>query len=377
MSPDAWEFHNPTRITFGAGAIDRLPTVARGRALLVTSQGHTKRGTTERIRALYPDPISVHDQVRSNPTISALVGTTNAAREANPDVVIALGGGSVIDSAKVARLAVMDPTFDVRTAVAGGYGFAGAAVPLVAIPTTAGTGSEVTPTATIWDDTTHRKHSLADGSLFPSSAIVDPELAVNLGWHSTLSPGLDAFVQCFESIWNVNASPVPTELAARGIGLIPDALRSLRLDPTDTGSRGAMAEGALLSGLAISQTRTALAHSLSYPVTAHLGLAHGLACALFLPAVLKFNLDSDDGRMQLLRADGSGDDPLESVLSLFAELEVASAIREEIGARPDLRSLADEMLTTDRSRNNLRPVEREDVRDIVASTERWLAGDAE
>jgi alcohol dehydrogenase len=240
---------------------------------------------------------------------------------------------------------------------------------MIAIPTTAGTGSEVTPTATIWDDRELRKHSLADASLFPSTAIVDPSLATKLDWPSTLGPGLDAYVQCFESIWNVRASPVPTLLARRGLDLIPDALRSLHRDLRDPDARSAMAEGALLSGLAISQTRTALAHSLSYPVTAHLGLAHGLACALFLPAVMEFNLEAD--------ADGSLRDRLRQVRSLFDELDVAVAIRAQIGERPDLQSLAGQMLTTERSANNVRPVQPEDVRGIVAGTERWLAGDAE
>jgi alcohol dehydrogenase len=366
MSPDGWEFHNPTRIIFGTGSLDRLSSLAAGRALLITSAGHTRRGTTERLRAQYPDPIVVHDAVTPNPSISALADVGDIARDATPEVVMALGGGSVIDTAKVARLAVTDRTFDVRTALSGGYAFRSASVPLIAIPTTAGTGSEVTPTATIWDDEARRKHSLADPSLFPSSAVVDPGLASDLDWASTLGPGLDAYAQCFESIWNVNASPVPSRLAMRGLELIPDALRSLRRDLGDSTARTAMAEGALLSGLAISQTRTALAHSLSYPVTAHLGLAHGLACALFLPAVLAFNLEGHHGE--------STPDLVGDVRSLFDELEVAAAIRAQIGGSPDLQSLADEMLTTERSGNNPRPVQRQDVRDIVSMTERWLAG---
>ena len=115
--------------------------------------------------------------------------------------------------------------FDVRAAVTGGYAFVEIpSVPLIAIPTTAGTGSEVTPTATIWDDSTRRKHSIGSSAMFPTSAIIDPGLAVDLDWPATLGPGLDAYVQCFEAIWNVNASRVPSLFATWGLRQIPGAL---------------------------------------------------------------------------------------------------------------------------------------------------------
>ena len=129
----------------------------------------------------------------------------------------------------------------------------------------------------------------------PTAAVIDPELTTSLPWEVTLSTGLDAYSQCFEAIVNRNRTPLTSAIAEHGLALIPDALRTLRQDPESLPARSAMSVAALCSGLAISVTRTGLAHSMSYPITAHLGVPHGLACGICLPAVLRFNAERDDG----------------------------------------------------------------------------------
>jgi alcohol dehydrogenase len=188
-------------------------------------------------------------------------------------------------------------------------------------------------------------------------AIVDPELTYDLPWRETLSTGLDAFSQCHEAIWNRNALPATTELAERGLALVPPAMRALKRDRGDISARAAMAEAALLSGLAISHTRTGLAHSMSYPITARRGVPHGLACAAVLPSVLAFTIGADDERVSEMR-------------ELFEDLDVRGAI----GPLGDLQSLAGEMLTPGRADNSLRQASVDDVRHMLAETESWLAG---
>ena len=153
--------------------------------------------------------------------------------------------------------------------------------------------------------------------------------------------------------------------------MIPDALRILRGDPASLEARALMAEAALLSGLAISHTKTALAHSMSYPITAHFGVPHGLACALVLPAVLEFNLEADDGRLAsaahragLHDAEGL----LDAVVALFRELGVAELVTPYLPGMDALGAIADEMLTPARSDNNLRVAVEEDVRAILGRT---------
>ena len=372
MSPGRWEFHNPTRIVAGTGALHELGDLVQGRVLLVTSPGATQRGLTDRIVAIVgAGRVLVHDRVASNPGVELLDRSIDELRGEDVDAVVAVGGGSAIDTGKVLSLALAMPASRVHDLVDAAPNDDIAPVPLVAVPTTAGTGSEVTPFATVWDTSAQRKLSVGGVALYPHVALIDPMLSVGLEWDVTLSTGLDAYVQCFEAICNRHASTVTTAFAERGLGLVPDALRTLKDDLGAIDARVRMAEAALLSGLAISNTRTALAHSMSYPITARLGVPHGLACALVLPAVLEFNLEADDGRLDDL-AHRSGlagsDELLGAVIDLYRYLDVARALGRYLGGLEPLSALAPEMLTPARADNNLRPADEDAVCAILRRT---------
>ena len=370
----SWEYRNPTRVVVGPGVTSRLGGLSpAGPVLLVTSSGTTRRGLTERVsRLLDPRDVLVHDRVEPNPTVARLDASITALRGVPVDTIVAVGGGSVLDTAKVLRLALATGSAGALELVAGDVPADIRPVALIAVPTTAGTGSEVTPFATVWDDADRRKLSVADTRLFPDLALVDATLALDLGWLQTLSSGLDAFVQCLEAICNRNANTVTTAFAERGLAMVSGALRELRDHPGSLDSRARMAEAALLSGLAISHTRTALAHSMSYPLTAHFGIPHGLACALVLPAVLEFNLAADDGRLAgTARRAGLEDAEglLREVVELFRELQVAEAALRYLPGIDALDALAGEMLTPARADNNLRFAVEDDVRAILARTD--------
>jgi alcohol dehydrogenase len=373
MAAGNWEYRNPTRVVVGPGASSELGARPLGRALLVTSSGATRRGLTERVTGLLdPGSVLVHDRVEPNPTVERLDASITALRGTPIDAIVAVGGGSVIDTAKILGLALATDDAGVRDLVDGAMPSGAEPVPLVAVPTTAGTGSEVTPFATVWDARAVRKLSVADPRLFPTLALVDATLTLELGWEHTLSSGLDAYVQCLEAICNRNANPVTTAFAERGLAAIPPALRTLRREPGSSEARASMAEGALLSGLAISHTRTALAHSMSYPITAHFGVPHGIACALVLPAVLEFNLEADDGRLAAVARRAGLHDPgelLREVVALFRELGVAELAAPYLPGFDALDALADEMLTPARSDNNLRVAVEADVRALLERTD--------
>jgi phosphonate metabolism-associated iron-containing alcohol dehydrogenase len=158
---------------------------------------------------------------------------------------------------------------------------------LIAVPTTAGTGSEVTPWATIWDRAAQKKHSLHLKETWPSIALIDPELMLSLPASVTLQSGLDALSHALESIWNVNANPVSDTFAVAAVHDILDTLPRLMERLDDVGLRARMALAALKAGMAFSNTRTALAHSISYEMTLRYGLPHGIACSFPLPMVLE------------------------------------------------------------------------------------------
>jgi alcohol dehydrogenase len=246
----------------------------------------------------------------------------------------------------------------------------GAPLPLIAVPTTAGTGSEVTPFATIWDRARQKKYSLAQANLHPWVALLDPALTLSLPLETTISAGLDALSQALEAIWNRHATPLTTIYATQAARIALDTLPQLAQAPGDLSLRSQMMGASLLAGLAISQTRTALAHSMSYPITARYGLPHGLACSFTLPAILEFNAAADDGRLaQAAQALGSSSvarlhDRLERLLQT---LGVDQLLRCYVPTPDELAILVPQMLTPGRADNNMRPADIEQVGEILAA----------
>ena len=230
--------------------------------------------------------------------------------------------------------------------------------PLYTIPTTAGTGGEVTPFATIWDHAKFQKLSLSGPSVFANTAIIDPVLTYDLPEKDTIFTGLDAINQAMESIWNVNATSFTIDLATRSLKLGFESLPDLMNGSNCKAKREMMAECSLLAGLAISQTRTALCHSISYPLTVHFNVPHGLACAFTMPIILRHNLLLDDGRFQVLVKQLIGEDATTVDLSkLFDNLhkdnEVCLKVREKVKNKNKLLNLIPEMRTPGRADNSL------------------------
>jgi len=239
--------------------------------------------------------VVVYDQVTPNPELDQLDEATAALKKHDICTIVALGGGSVIDTAKA--LAVCLPT-DLDFPLADTLRKKNlrpwkSGLPVIAIPTTAGTGSEVTPFATIWDRKELRKHSLAGDFVYPAHAVLDPELTMTLPPQQTLFTALDAISHALESLWNKNRSPVSEAYAVKALHLACEALPVILDSPDDLRQRARMQESSLLAGLAISQTRTAVAHAISYPLTLHYDVPHGLACGFLLPALIKYVLSDE------------------------------------------------------------------------------------
>ena len=306
-------YHNPVAIRFGAGSIAELPAVLAGRrAVLVTFPEAEDLGLTARLRALLGASLAgVIDRIEPNPDVANLASMYEGfwGEHAAVEAVIGVGGGSAMDTAKALMVGTQSGRFDDLVALlAKGASFKPHRVKsLIAVPTTAGTGSEVTPWATIWDKAAGKKHSLHLPETWPETAIVDPDLMLTLPASVTLQSGLVALSHALESIWTVNANPLSDTYAVAAAREVMATLPALLKNLGDPELRARMALAALKAGMAFSNTKTALAHSISYEMTLRFGLPHGIACSFTLPMVLERAAGADPGRDVVL-AQIFGDD---------------------------------------------------------------------
>lgn len=295
---ETWKYANPVDVTFGENALSAIREKVAGRSYcLLTYNDHPYFDEmVARISSEAGAPAIVVRDVEPNPSFVGLriACRTYGTAARVPEVIVAFGGGSVIDTAKV--LAASGSDFGRVQAYLEGR--AGAetlrATPIIAVPTTFGTGSEVTCWATVWDTELKKKYSLSHKSLFPRHAILDPRTSICVPQSLTVATGLDALSHALESIWNVNANPVSTNHAVFAATEILGALPRLveRLDDVELRTR--VASASLFAGLSFSNTKTSLAHSLSYYLTLHHGTAHGIACSFSLPAVMRSVIGHDE-----------------------------------------------------------------------------------
>ena len=357
-----WGYYSPVHVTFGIDSLVGLPALLKrpSSLLLVSTRGAERRGHVDRVRDLLQGhELSSLDSVLENPDVQSL-GRQAASLNGVPDIIVAIGGGSTIDTAKVLSFTLrsnLDGQSLTQALDEGVSPAREACIPMIAIPTTAGSGSEVTPFATVWNRQTRRKHSLMGPGLFPHAAVVDPRLTSTVPGPVTVSTGLDALSQGLEAFWNRQASPITDALATRAVRLVLDHLARLSRAPDDLRLRSILMEASLLAGLAIAQTRTGLAHSISYPLTAHHGLAHGVACAFTLPTILEYNaLERPERFNQLAQQLGEASVTALSarISKLLEDLAVGATLAQHEIGPGELEALQDELISPGRAGNNLR-----------------------
>lgn len=370
-----WRLHNPTQVHFGAGTREALARlVDRVQVLAVSTARGRRQFSEDAVLGPLASGMTWVDSVSANPGLSETQAEIDRLAGQHFDAIIAFGGGSAMDAAKAlaAGLAPGLATRDLATLIAQPAAhLTSPLLPIHALPTTSGTGAEVTPFATIWNHANRKKLSLASPYLFPVTAIVDPELTYDLPREATFSTGLDALNQAFESAWNRNCSPVTLLWAGRAVALALEALPRLHDDLTDRSARASIAEASLLAGLCISQTRTAICHSISYPLTAHFDLPHGLACAFTMGAVMNECMtDAPQTIAALAQAAGQKDaNALQTALgAVLAQLDVHARGMKHVTSLDAVLALQDEMYTPGRSDNFILPVTSETLERILASS---------
>jgi alcohol dehydrogenase len=283
----------PGRIVFGGGcALECIPWLTeRGvhRPLLVTSPSVLKQ-VGFLIDALRSAGCTVRETplITREPTCLMFEKALSVARAEKVDAVLGIGGGSALDVAKlVAALAFGKQTIQ---QVFGINLLGERALPLVCLPTTAGTGSEVSPNAILLDEPAQSKKAVISPHLVPDAAFIDPLLTLSVPPAVTAATGLDALTHCIEAYANKHAHPAVDLYAREGIRLISThLLRGVR-EPSNLEARSQLALGSLYGGLCLGPVNTAAVHALAYPLGSRFGIAHGLSNAVLLPHVLRFNL---------------------------------------------------------------------------------------
>ncbi|MBF6277980.1 MULTISPECIES: iron-containing alcohol dehydrogenase [Nocardia] len=295
-SPPQW-FRVPSNTFFNAGALENLRDVECDSVVIVTDALSEQRGVVEELRGkLRAQHVKIFSEVEPEPGEAAIRRGVAMLEAFGPDVLIAAGGGSVIDAAKAIRLFYEHPEtnladltlpfLDPRKRMAD-YPQSPHMVRLVAVPTTAGTGSEVSPAAvlTVGD----HKETLVDYSLVPDMAIVDPLLSISMPRTLTVDTGIDALTHALEALASIFASPYTDAFCVQAARLIFEALPRAYDDPHDLAARTDMSNAATLAGLAFSNAFVGTNHALAHAVGARFGIAHGRVNGVFLPHTLRYN----------------------------------------------------------------------------------------
>lgn len=297
--PPMW-FRAPVDVYFNEHATDNLRAVPAERVAIITSPGTVSRGTIEHIDArLAAKAIDIYSNVGPEPTDEDCERVAEFLERFQPDVIVAVGGGSVLDLAKAARLRYEHPDadwrdlalpfLDVRKRIAEYPERRPGSTRMVAIPTTSGTGSEVSPAAVITDAATGRKTTLVDYTLVPEMAIVDPALTVSMPKRLTAESGVDAVTHAIESLVSSFSSPYTHALSLRALHDLFTSLPQAYADGEDVEVRSRVHNAATMAGLAFSNAFVGVGHALAHALGSTFTVAHGAACGVFLPHVIRYN----------------------------------------------------------------------------------------
>jgi alcohol dehydrogenase class IV len=371
----------PPRLVFGNGCAPQCAEflAQRGvkRVLLVSSTpvlptlGDVKSALQKNgIEMIQAAPVD------AEPTCALFESVLQFARAGKIDGVLGIGGGSAIDVAKL--VAVLARGTQTVPEVFGTNLLAGRALPLVCLPTTAGTGAEVSPNAILLDETDELKKGVVSPHLVPDAAFVDPLLTLSVPPAVTAATGLDALTHCIEAYANKFAHPIVDVYALQGIKLISQNLVRAVRDGNDLEARAALALGSLYGGLCLGPVNTAAVHALAYPLGGRFHIAHGVSNALLLPHVLRFNFSAAPERYAEISAalgvarNGSALSTAEHGVDFLTQLSRDCGVPQKLSelniSRDAIPSLAKSAMQVQRLlKNNLRPLTEADAAQIYTA----------
>lgn len=326
--------------------------------LVLASPGNIKRNDLSNI---FEERI-VFSNIENNPTFESCQRAIDFSKKNNYDGVIALGGGSVMDTAKTVLAALGNNKYSITDLLSDKLDFPNR-IPAIFIPTTHGTASEVTMWGTIWNMTEKRKYSLAYPKLYPDAAILDGSLTLNLPLDLSITTILDALSHCFEAIWNKNANQKSTDYAIEALIIILQNVELLKKSPQDIEIRSKLLKASNLAGLAFSNTKTAAAHSMSYPLTISYGIPHGVACSMSIIPLLRINEKAIKNQLAIL-FDKLGIDNLSELERLILQIPegIIDFTLSKWGVKQtEINDIVERSFTKSRMGNNIIDLNSDDI----------------
>lgn len=374
-------FRTPNLILAGIGAIKRIGEEAKsleaGKVLLVTDKGVAQSGVADEVKNLLVKEsigVDLYDKVISDPDIACAEACVSVVRENRYDLVVGVGGGSSMDIAAVASVMATNPG-SVRDYL-GINLVKKPGIPAILVPTTAGTGAEVTPNAILTDTQEKLKKAVVSPYIIPRVAIVDPVLTVSMPPSVTSSSGIDALTHAIESYTSVNATIMTDLFAREAIVMIGRSIRTAVAKGENLRARYDMSIGSLYAGISLANAGVTAVHALAYPIGGHYGVPHGVGCGLLLPYVMEFNVLGDVPKFaEIARLLGERVEGLtlleqayrsvDAVMSIYKDLVIPQSLTELGVPKEAIPGLAKAAINVTRlMKNNPRNMGEEDIRKI-------------
>ncbi len=368
-----WNFQMPTRVIFSEGCIEQIGRISSEfnakKVLIITGRKAMRQnGVIDRvIDLLKPIEVNSFEEVEPNPSFETIERARGIFRENNCDLVVGLGGGSPLDVAKVvAAIGKRDQSiadFFVPPTKIDDKDF-----PMIAIPSTSGTGSEATPFSVATDMQQEVKKVATHSLLFPEVSLVDPSISKTMPRNVTAQTGLDAVSHAIEAYWAKKAQPITDAIALDALRHIFPNLRKACEEPSNSIARSEMALGSLEGGMALSNTMATASHAISFPLTAKFKIPHGLAVTLTLPLFLKFNAPSISNKITELFSImnvKTEDEASEFLTQMMEDIGQPTRLSEFGIGKDDIPWIIENGFTPSRVANNPREVKANDVEDIL------------
>lgn len=371
----------PSKVYSGINSVEMIEDVIKNkdlkRAVLLTDQGVFNTGIVEKVlKVLQKVDIEIRlvTDVPPEPEKNQVLTIFNRLSDFEPDSVIAVGGGSVMDTAKLIAIMVKNKSY--RSNILDGSLITEDGITTIMIPTSAGTGSEATPNSIVVVPEEALKVGIVTDKFMPDYVILDPQMTKSLPPHITAATGLDAFCHCIECFMSKKANPISDVYALKGIELISKYIRRAYKDGNDMVARESMLLAAFYGGMSIASSSTVAIHALSYPLGGKYRIAHGISNAMLLPYIMEFNMDAIYDRLLLvaermgisttgLSKEVVGRKVIDEIHNLVEELNIDTDLTRYGVKKEDINILIDGAAKVTRLLdNNPKEMSRDDMRAI-------------